>query len=208
MNSHEQEVFEKIYSNNDWNDAESVSGPGSTLAATRLLRQNLQEVLNTLGISSLVDAPCGDMNWMRHLTHAFKPYIGIDIVPELIAKLRADPSLKGKHFQLNNIVTDILPQSDAIFCRDCLVHLPFAMIHQAIENWRLAGFKYLMVTTFPNHSENKDCEVGQWRPLNFCAAPYHWPAPRLLISEFPEEMDWEYRDKSIGVWRLEDIPSN
>jgi len=207
MNSNDQDVFQQIYLNNDWGDPESVSGPGSNLAVTSLLRENLQNAFQKLGITSLVDAPCGDLNWMKHLAYDFDLYIGIDIVPELINKLRTDPALEGRYFQANNIVTDVLPTADAIFCRDCLVHLPFNMINSAIEMWKIAGFKYVMVTTFPDHAENTDCQVGSWRALNFCAAPFNWPAPTLLVSEFPEDMAWDYRDKSIGIWELASIPS-
>lgn len=188
-------------------EQESVSGPGSTLAATSLLLKNLRGALNNLSIRSLVDAPCGDLNWMKYLEYDLDLYIGIDIVPELIKKLRADPILLARHFQLNNIVTDVLPSADAIFCRDFFVHLPFIMINNAIEMWRIAGFKYAMVTTFPDHAENTDCQIGSWRALNFCAAPFNWPEPILIVSEFPDDMDWEYRDKSIGIWDLENIPN-
>ena len=206
MRNNEQAVFQETYLKNLWGSSESVSGPGSTLAATSLLRQNLKAALKTLGVSSLVDAPCGDLNWIRHLDYDFELYVGVDIVPELISKLRADPSLKGRNFQCNNIVTDILPSADAIFCRDCLVHLPFDLINNAINRWQLAGFKYAMVTTFPAHLENTACQIGSWRALNFCAPPFNWPEPILLVSEFDVEMQWEYRDKSIGIWHLDSIP--
>lgn len=206
MHNNEQAVFQEKYLKNFWGSSESASGPGSTLAITTLLRQNLKDALKTLGLKSFVDAPCGDLNWMRHLDYDFELYIGVDIVPELISKLRADPLLKGRNFQSNNIVTDILPSADAIFCRDCLVHLPFELINQVIKRWQLAGFKYVMVTTFPEHVENTDCEIGSWRTLNFCAPPFNWPNPILLVSEFDTEMEWEHRDKSIGVWRLDSIP--
>jgi len=206
MYNNEQAVFQEKYLKNFWGSSESASGPGSTLAITTLLRQNLKDALKTLGLKSFVDAPCGDLNWMRHLDYDFELYIGVDIVPELISKLRADPLLKGRNFQSNNIVTDILPSADAIFCRDCLVHLPFELINQVIKRWQLAGFKYVMVTTFPEHVENTDCEIGSWRTLNFCAPPFNWPNPILLVSEFDTEMEWEHRDKSIGVWRLDSIP--
>jgi hypothetical protein len=198
----EKDVFEKIYSDNYWGSKESVSGPCSTLAATALLRQALPAALQELKISTLVDAPCGDLNWIRHLDYQFEIYIGVDIVFELIAKLRADKTLSNRHFQLNNIITDILPRADALLCRDCLVHLPFEMIKAVVTRWKLAGFRYVLVTTFPDHQDNKDCRIGGWRALNFCAAPFNWPAPKLLINEFPATLEWAYRDKCIGIWDL------
>src|SRR4051812_27850000 len=60
-------VFSDIYRNNSWGDAESVSGRGSTLARTEVIRRSLPGLLESVGARSLLDAPCGDFNWMRHV---------------------------------------------------------------------------------------------------------------------------------------------
>lgn len=205
MTSQVQNVFNDIYSNNLWGEKESVSGPGSTQSETGLLRQQLPWALRRFDIQTLVDAPCGDMNWMRVLEYDFKQYIGIDIVSDLIANLRVENCLPNRHFQIGNIVTDILPYADAVFCRDCLVHLPFAMIHSAIKHWKLAGFRYAILTTFRDHVENSDCNIGEWRPLNFVHPPFNWPSPELLINEYPADLGWKYRDKCVGFWSLANI---
>jgi hypothetical protein len=56
-----------IYLNNSWADAESVSGRGSTMARTALIRSELPSLLASVGAQSLFDAPCGDFNWMQRL---------------------------------------------------------------------------------------------------------------------------------------------
>jgi hypothetical protein len=191
-------VFNAIAQQNSWGSQESVSGPGSTLGATETLRARLPAALTGLNIRSLVDAPCGDMNWMRHVQYAFERFVGIDLVPSLIDKLRSAKFPAGFHFQVGNIVTDILPAADALLCRDCLVHLPFAAIHEAKRLWKLAGFGYVLVTTFPEHAINEDCAAGEWRPLNMQAAPFLWPAPDLVIPEAGSP----YGDKVLGAWAL------
>jgi hypothetical protein len=187
-----------------WGSAESASGPGSTLASTVSLRRGLSDALGALNIRSLVDAPCGDMNWMRHFQYPFDKYIGIDLVPHLIERLTKDVFPKTYHFQIGNIITDVLPAADAIFCRDCLVHLPFAAIHEAWRLWALAGFRYVFTTTFPAHQGNADCAPGDWRPLNMAIAPFNWGEPHRRIPD-ADGLGPPWQDKSIGIWKLGDL---
>jgi SAM-dependent methyltransferase len=194
-------IFTEIASANSWGSSESVSGPGSTLDATTSLRNGLEEYLPRLGIRSIVDAPCGDLNWIRHLNYRFDRYIGIDIVPSVIESLRKTTAPGGYHFQVGNIVTDILPAADALLCRDCLVHLPFETTHSALRLWRLAGFRYIMATTFTRHEANKDIRPGDWRPLNLQAAPFNLPAPAVLIPD-NDGLGPPFDDKALGIWLM------
>jgi hypothetical protein len=161
----------------------------------------LPNVLDVLGVRTLVDAPCGDMNWMRHLKYSFKRFIGIDAVPSIVDRLKQESFPDEYHFQTGNIVTDILPQADALFCRDCLVHLPFADIHNALRLWKLAGFKHVMATTFTRHTQNTDCQIGGWRTLNLQAAPFFLPDPAHIVPD-NEGFGEDLNDKAIGVWIL------
>src|SRR5258708_6481671 len=81
-----REVFSTIYRDNLWADPESFSGRGSTLARTGVIRMELPRLLHDAGAKTLLDAACGDFNWMRHLELGSVQYIGVDIVPELIAQ--------------------------------------------------------------------------------------------------------------------------
>lgn len=192
-------TFQHIFTNNVWGDSESVSGPGSTVAATDHLRKHLENIFTTLNIKTIVDAPCGDLNWMQHLNYKFDSYIGIDIVPDLVEKLRGQ--FPSRQFQVNNIVTDILPFADVIFCRDCLVHLPIDSIESAIANFKRSGFKYLMSTTFPKYQTNSNISAGDWRPINLQIEPFSLSRPLTLVAETPNAVG-HYADKSIGVWCL------
>lgn len=194
-------VFAKIAETNSWGNKESKSGPGSTLAATTSLRKGLGEVLQKLNIRTFVDAPCGDMNWMRQFQYPFEKFIGIDIVPGIIEKLRTENFPPQYHFQVGNIVTDILPAADAVFCRDCLVHLPFGLILEARRLWKSAGFKFVFATTFPNTETNTDCKPGEWRRLNMAIAPFDWSTPQLIIPD-ADGLGPPSNSKSIGVWQL------
>src|ERR1700704_6650942 len=80
--------FQRIHDSNLWGAAESTSGLGSELDATAVLRTELPRLLARLGITSLLDAPCGDAGWINQSSLAVR-YVGVDIVPDLVERLGA-----------------------------------------------------------------------------------------------------------------------
>lgn len=195
--------FERIAQTNLWGAATSVSGLGSEDTATAAIREALPALLQRLGARSLLDAPCGDAGWIGRIKLKVD-YTGIDIVPSLIDanNRRASRGELNGRFLIGDITRDALPRADVILCRDCLVHLSFANIARAIAGFHGSGARFLLVTTFPEWENNEDCEDGDWRALNMQKAPFNWPPPRELIDERCEEGGGGWRDKSLGLWRL------
>lgn len=191
-------VFERIYADNGWLCEESRSGPGSTLARTRSLREALPDLLRELGARSLLDAPCGDFHWMSEVPLDGVAYAGVDIVPALIAANRARFGAPGRTFAVADIVQDDLPCADALLCRECLVHLTLADAAQALANFRRSGARWLIATTFPATQANGDVATGWWRPLNLERPPFALPPARRLVSDSLPE----WPDKALGVWEL------
>jgi len=195
--------FARIHDTNLWGAEESASGLGSEMDVTAVLRAELPRLLARLGAASLLDAPCGDAGWINQ-TDLRARYLGIDIVPDLIEKLRARAGageIRGE-YRLGDITADALPRCDAILCRDALVHLSFANIARTVANFRASGATWLIATTFPGWQTNADCEDGDWRALNFERAPFNWGAPVELLNEDCQEAGGGWRDKSLGVWSL------
>ena len=56
--------FTEIYKRNFWSSKNSSSGMGSELQHTENVRNWLLLNIPILNISEVVDAPCGDFNWM------------------------------------------------------------------------------------------------------------------------------------------------
>ena len=129
-----EERFQHIYKSNHWSEAESVSGPGSTLEETEPLRRELPSLLRELGATSMLDLPCGDFHWMQHTNLAGIDYIGGDLVGSLIDRNQAKHACDGVEFRKIDLVNDTLPAVDVILCRDCLVHLSFADAQVALAN--------------------------------------------------------------------------
>lgn len=190
-----KEIFAKIYKHNLWGGAESVSGPGSSLHESQKLIDNLPSLFDLYDIKSILDAPCGDFNWMQHVPKHNIFYIGIDIVDELIKNNSDKYASHQTRFMVKNIVEDALPFADLIICRDGLVHLSLMQIKKAIENFKKSGSKYLLTTHFPLVTENKDIKTGEWRPLNFCLAPFNFSQPMLVIKETTSV-------KTMALWKL------
>lgn len=199
--------FERIQRTNLWGAPTSVSGLGSEDRATAAIRETLPGLLRRLGARSMLDAPCGDAGWIATIKLEVD-YTGIDIVPSLIEANTARVArreVRGR-FLVADITRDSLPACDVILCRDCLVHLSFQNIARAISRFRASGAPFLLVTTFPEWEDNGDCEDGDWRALNMTKAPFHWPAPRESIDERCDEGGGGWRDKSLGLWRLDELP--
>ena len=185
---------------------ESISGPGSSRHETRELRERLPLALESLGVRSLVDAPCGDMNWMREARLGVESYVGVDILGELIAEHAGRLGSPRRRFVRADLTRDPLPRADAILSRDFLTHLSFDDIAAALRNFRRSGATYLLTTTFTRPRPNRDTSQGEWRTLNLTMPPFDFPPPELLIDEKCTENGGAYADKCLAVWRLADLP--
>ncbi len=203
--SETEEIFTQIYRTNAWRDAESRSGPGSTVFRTRLLRSRLTELVHKLGIRSLLDAPCGDFNWMRLTELSSVEYIGADIVPDLINLNNSLHARPGRSFIQLDMIRGPLPKVDLILCRDGIVHFSFADIAVALRTIRQSASNYLLITTFTAHGGNDDAPTGGWRPLNLDIAPFSFPVPLLTLADGPRP-DGTYPDKILALYRIADLP--
>ena len=191
-------VFSEIYHTNAWGDSESVSGRGSTLARTKIITSELPRLLKELRAKTLLDAACGDFNWMRHIELGEIEYIGADIVPDLILRNRELYQTERRKFVVLDVAKDRLPDADVILCRECLIHLSFASITAALANFKKTSATHLICTNTTN-AENIDCPDGSWRNVNLQLPPFNFPPPVKLIVEDAES------GKCLCVWRLADL---
>lgn len=203
----QQSIFTRVYEQYEWGTGESRSGPGSTRARGADFRSDLVDLLSRFNVSSILDAPCGDFNWMRDLITAQRiSYVGVDIVEDLIATNRQRFSSASCRFECGDLTRDPLPKADLIFCRDCLVHLSDADIRAAINNFKQSGSRYLLTTSFVDVQINVDVRTGGFRALNLQAAPFAFPDPLAFIDDVPVTLQPIYRRKRLCLWELESVP--
>ncbi|MEO1167780.1 MAG: class I SAM-dependent methyltransferase [Pseudomonadota bacterium] len=197
-------VFTEIYENGGWNSPndESVSGTGSTLHWSRPLREQLPGLLRELNVRTLLDAPCGDFNWMKTVDLDGVDYIGIDIVPDLIALNRALYAGPVRRFEVANIVSDPLPAADLVMTRDFLLHVPNDAIWGFLENFIASDIRYLLATTYPQDSNEEIRRVGSWRFVNLTVAPFNLPEPRRKLLDTPPKRQ---QIRHLGLWTSDDV---
>ncbi len=191
--------FTEIFRANHWRNPESASGFGSSLEATRDARTALTEIITDYSISSLLDIPCGDYNWLRHVPYDGL-YWGADIVPDLVAANKARYANERRRFLVLDVTEDPLPRTDLVWCRDCLNHLSLSEGARALGNIVASGARYAVLTHYPNAAINRDQPSGfDYRPLNLQEAPFSWPPPARLWTESSEP------GKTLALWPLDEI---
>ena len=183
-------IFTRIYTRNYWRSKETPSGGGSEILRTKSVRTQLIGLLKGLRVKTVLDAGCGDWNWMGKIDFGEIKVTGCEIVEALVAQNRKK---YGSRFFVADITSDPLPMADLILCRLVLNHLSFANIEKALKNFSASGAAYMLITHYPNEEQNIEKTDGDWRPLNFSLAPFNLPEPLDAIGE---------ENGSLSLWRI------
>ncbi len=206
-----KEHFTAIYRENIWGNTESLSGFGSSLDATSVVVEELSNFIKAKDVTSIVDAPCGDCNWISTYDFFNCDYIGIDIVDELIESNRSrfkSPRVSFINQDLTKNFT--FPKVDLILMRDLLVHLSFDDANVVLKKVLNSKPKYFAVTSFDEVEENSDLAYPErsteisWRPLNMSREPFNLIQPIHKINEKCRETDGKriYSDKSLCIYEI------
>ena len=198
----EEETFSQIYLQNSWGNPESVSGDSSTLHYTENLRRELPGLFESYGIRTVLDAPCGDYNWMQHVVNSTNiSYIGGDIVALLVEENNRKYGSDRVSFVHLDITSSPLPAADLMIVRDCLFHLSYRHIEDFLRNLLRSDIKYLLTTTHINENSfsNNDIGAGDFRLIDLYSEPFHFPAPLTAID------DWipGYNKRQMCLWSTE-----
>jgi hypothetical protein len=175
---------------------ETHCGYGSTLKATENLRLFLPGLLRMLNVRTLLDAPCGDFNWMRKVVLDDIAYIGMDVDEENLADAR---EWSSADFINRDVLTEPLPKADAWLCRDFLQHLPNSGVEKALKQFKSSSMGWFLATSFSNVWNQDIKKAGQFREVNLSAHPFCLPLPRISIA------DPLFGGRSLGVWRWGDF---
>lgn len=171
----------------------SINGPGSSLRYTLGLQQQLPKLLKKYRVSTMIDAPCGDMTWMSQTDLSrLHSYIGYDVDRRII-----NANKKGfqGHGRFTFVCTNLLkrakfPQADLILSRDFLAHLTNEYIERMLGKFKASGSRYLLASNYPGSSNdfNYDPDEYPWlgyleRPHDLTRAPFNL----TRIDGIPEE---------------------
>lgn len=212
MNPTLKNAFEQAAGQNYWSDADSVSGPGSNMLQTRVIREKIPILLEKYGVKTMLDAPCGDLFWMKDILPVLIKngiqYRGADIVAGLIEKNKITFESPNIVFYNLDLTKGPLPKADLVFTRDCFIHLSYGNIYSILCNYKKSGARYLLVSTYTNNSrtnENVDGFYLYGRMLNMQKFPFYFGEPLDLIVEECLENNGINNDKSLGLWELKNI---
>lgn len=200
-----ESVFTTIHDRNAWGSSESPSGAGSEVSHAGMVSAELPALIRELGVQSMLDAPCGDFNWMRHVELGSCRYIGGDIVRSLVEANQERYGSEMRSFRRIDIARDELPHADLIMVRDCFIHFSFEMIRSTLRNVRRSRIRYLLASTYPHKRRNWDIETGGFRPINLQRAPFQLPEPLRTIREDVDLANPAY-ERHLGLWRVDQIP--
>jgi len=161
--SSRQQAFEHVYDKRIWarrGKSASLSGTGSDLEKTFDARAALMVVLLKHRLSRVIDAPCGDLTWMRTLFPALESlnvaYLGVDVVRPQIERHQANFAKPGvRSFMVADLVAAPLPaqKGDVIFCRQALQHLNAYDALRVLHQFSRSGARLLLTTSYELHRD-------------------------------------------------------
>lgn len=190
-----------------YRDAQSRSGPGSTIEYTANVRALLARALREHSIATWIDAPCGDCNWQPTVDGIDKvQYLGLDIVPNVIeANTKRYANRDNLKFAVLDFAANALPFGpDLVLCRDMVQHNTLLAGTRTYANFEASGAKYLVTTSHfrgsPEQTSNVDITPGDWYAVNLFLPPFNFSAPLYWTREGEHGRDGA--SKFVGVWKL------
>jgi len=101
-----------------------------------------------------IDLGCGDMRTGKRVCHLFAPYVGVDIVKDLIEHHQKSSATDDFTFEHRNIIDDELPSGDICLIRQILQHLSCEQILKKLP--KLARYKFVFIS---EHLPKSDSSV-------------------------------------------------
>jgi SAM-dependent methyltransferase len=174
-----QEMFTRAYQSNEWHGG---SGTGSTPETTVAYRRLIDRLIRTAQIKSVLDLGCGDWQFSRLIGWGGADYLGIDVVPEVIAANQLAYAGPGVRFVHADFRHTELPKADLVLVKDVLQHWSNAQVTAFLP--RLVKFPWALIANTRNGiRENQDIPDGAWRPLDLRLPPFNLAATELLTYD-------------------------
>ena len=160
------ECFSEIYRTKLWGEAEGeefYSGGGSEAHFAVPYVELVQSLIAKHQIRTVVDLGCGDYRVGRRIcAQGDLRYVGVDVVPDLIAHNRSSFGGPQVEFRCANLIDDALPDGELCLIRQVLQHLTNAEISRVLA--KCAKYRVVLVTeglfTKPGSRPNLDITHG------------------------------------------------
>jgi SAM-dependent methyltransferase len=161
------QAFETVYRTKAWGQTAGeayCSGEGSDPGFAQPYEKLVRELINSRGISRVLDLGCGDFRVGRLICAPPAPfqYLGYDVVEELVGYNRAQFGRGGVDFRCGNIIEDELPDADLCLIRQVLQHLSNSQILRVLS--KCTKYPCMLITeevyTGPRCRPNRDKPHG------------------------------------------------
>ncbi|RYD94806.1 MAG: class I SAM-dependent methyltransferase [Sphingobacteriales bacterium] len=195
--------FDNVYKHNYWGSGESRSGSGSEHKFTLNYRARLSKLLAAQSLERVFDAPCGDLNWMRHvISETNIIYSGGDISPLLVDDVRS--RYPNVNLCVFDIIRDEFPVADVWHCRDCLFHLPTEDVLSALKNFSNSKIPYALITSHKAYllHSNLNVSLGGFRFLDLERPPFSLPRPVRRIPDYKKGTEFP---RYVCLWSRDQI---
>lgn len=193
--------FNEIYQSNFWL-GQSKSGTGSVLSTTQNIRKHLPIIFEKFSIKKVLDAPCGDFNWMFEVIKNYEvDYIGSDIVEDIIFLNKKKYENKNIQFSKLDIRVDKLPEADLMICRDCLFHFSYEDIFLFLKNFISSDIKFILLTSHLNEKNkfaNIDISTGDFRSIDLFLKPFNFK--KIFLYNFDDRENEKQNYKQMYLF--------
>lgn len=190
-----------FYGNAQWPPAKknSASGGGSELGyATETSLQIIRDTINKFDIKSMVDVPCGDVNWILDSfeTDTLSLYVGLDVTRAVIeVNKQRFAHHNNKEFHFWDMTECVLPKFhektggeeesfDLVHVRDVIQHLNLDQGIKYFCNIFKSGAKILITTTY-DKDMNKNITEGAWYENDLTKEPFSFPKSENCVATHP-----------------------
>jgi len=162
---------------------------------------DLVRILKKHNLQNIFDVGCNNRYLIKEFLKNSFEYKGGDIDSKFV---ESNILTYGPKFIYFDVTTDPVPENtDVIFCRDILLGFSLGSIIKSLNNFKKSKAKYLLITTFINRAFKEEvC----WNPVCLFGKPFGFCVPLELINELWNHLNYTYMDKSLGLWRISDIP--
>lgn len=178
--STQRPIFQKVYQEQRWDNG---SGPGSSPANTIEYRAFIERFIEANRIRRVTDLGCGDWQFSRLIDWSRVDYLGLDIVPEIIAENRNRFAMPNVCFEEIRS-TDDLPGGDLLLSKEVFQHLPNQTVAKYLAAIR-QKYRFALLTNGVGLGPrtNVDITPGEYRPVHLQDAPFNAPGA-IVFSYF------------------------
>lgn len=162
---------------------ETECGLGSTTRMTEGVRAALSDMLGRCRTKVLLDAPCGDCNWISQVDLRTVRYVGVDDDGRMLLKAASRMKRPIDQFRQLDVIEQRPPRADTVLCRDFLQHLPNFLAARALIGLMESWADWFLLTSHDVEVNEDLEEVGGFRPLSLTQRPFDLGEPSFYAED-------------------------